>query len=985
MRNSSSRRAALLATTASLLLVSGRGIAQERPPDAIDALLLASNRAPERPGLERPEPDRPRLERSGDTFGDLLLAAPDPAQLVDRAAAGNGRLIRIAATGASGRSSVPVRALAYSPPDPQTLLLLFVQLDNLTLTEGMAAYGLQDDPQIPVGELSRLLELDIQVMPSEGRIVGNIGEARRALVIDLATSTARIGPTQVALAAGDVAVSPTEIYVRASVLSKLLPLKFEVNSRALSMKITASELLPIQGRLQRVARLRQATPSIAAPVLRVETPYRLFTPPSVDVALGIGAQTISPRVPSRYDVRLGGDLLYAGLQAYFGSDETGRLSTARVLLERRSLEGNLLGPLHARSIGIGDVFTPGLAIGPRSFSGRGIAISTVPLDQTNVFNRIDLRGELQLGDDVELYVNDVLQGGQTQSQRGQYEFLNVALTQGVNVVRIVTYGPRGQRKEETRIINVSGGLLRRGETTFAFGAIDQDEPLLRLRDRDPFAVDRSIGKRRVVAQVNYGLSQYLTLTGGGSIYTDQLGVSRQLYGAGLRASVAGFATQLDAAADNRNGSGLAATVAGRILGANIAVRHAEYRGGLLDENNPEAGFGRPLDRRSEVTVDQNILFAGRVVPVSLRAVRDSYSDGGSEIIGQARGSASLGSVLFSTGLEYDRNSVASGAMNERLRGFLSGSTFKNYQWQVRATLDYNIIPDVRVTGLGLTLDKAITDTWLVRFAATQRFDAPNGLELIAGTTTRTKYGDLTFTGQYDTVDSSWRLGAQMNFGLGYNPVVGQYQLTRPGPGSGGSLAFHAFIDANGDGQFNPGERPVSGVILQGGEHVARTGVDGRAYLSGFGTGPTARVLVGINDIDNTAVKTPPVVVEFAPRPGGVTQVEYPMRPTGEVLVTVRLRRPDGQLVGLSAVRIRLVDNKGAFAESVTEFDGSANFLDLPATTYQLQLDTEQATRLRMKLLDAVSVTIKPDGSFTPDASAEVRFEPRAAIEGRPPG
>src|SRR5205807_1649049 len=113
---------------------------------------------------------------------------------------------------------------------------------------------------------------------------------------------------------------------------------------------------------------------------------RLFTPPSLDVALGLGAQTFAPRTPTRYDIRLGGDLLYAGLQAYVGSDDAGRANTARVLLEKRSIDGDLLGPLHARTVDLGDVFTPSLSIGPRSLGGRGFVVSNVPLDQTSVFN-----------------------------------------------------------------------------------------------------------------------------------------------------------------------------------------------------------------------------------------------------------------------------------------------------------------------------------------------------------------------------------------------------------------------------------------------------------------------------------------------------------------------------------------------------------------------------------------------------------------------
>ena len=390
-----------------------------------------------------------------------------------------------------------------------------------------------------------------------------------------------------------------------------------------------------------------------------------------------------------------------------------------------------------------------------------------------------------------------------------------------------------------------------------------------------------------------------------------------------------------------------------------------------------------MRRRTELTVDDNITFGQRVVPLSVRGLRDLYADGGSAWIGQARGSAAFGGILYSTGLEYDRNTAPDGHTDDRARGFLAASTFKSFRWQVRTAIDYDLAPTARVSDMNITVDRAISNRWSLRFGATERLNAPRGLELIAGSTTRTRFGDLALTGQYDTNDDSWRLGAQLNFGIGYNPAVHGYQLTRSGPGSGGSAMFRAFIDANGNGRFDPGERPVPGVTLEGGEEKVRTGPDGRAYLSGFGAAPTARVLVDLNDIDNPAVKSPPTTVEFTPRPGGVTNIDYPLRPTGEVMVNLKLRRPDAQLVGLSATRLRLVDDKGAAVEGVTEFDGSVNFQDLPAGTYALQLDAEQAQRLRMRLLAPVTVTIKPDGSINPDVNAEVEFLPRP--DDKPPG
>jgi hypothetical protein len=710
--------------------------------------------------------------------------------------------------------------------------------------------------------------------------------------------------------------------------------------------------------------------------MRVEEPYRLFSPPSFDVALGLGAQTIEPKAPTRYDIRLGGDLLYAGLQAYVGSDDFGRANTARVLLEKRSLNGDLLGPLHARTVGLGDVFTPGLSIGPRSLGGRGFEVSNVPLDQTSVFNRVDLRGELPLGDDVELYVNDVLQAAQQTAVNGRYEFLNVPLTQGVNVIRIVTYGPRGQRNEETRVINASGGLLRPGQMTYEFGAEDQNQPLFQVRSLDPLLADRGLGRTRVVANVSYGLTQSLTASVGAATYSGVTGVQRDLYTAGLRSSIAGFATQLDVAGDNRGGEAASIDVAGRIAGANALFRHSEYRGGLLDENNPEADIDRPLTRRTEITVDDNVHFGRQLVPVTVRAVRDIYADGGNAWIGQVRGTTSVGRVLYSTGFEYDRNTAVNGQVSDVLRGSLGVSTFRKYQWQVRGTLNYDLLPDVKPSDFEILADRTISDTWSLRFGVTQHLDTLKGTELLAGSTTRTKFGDLALTGQYNTNDNSWRFGAQMNFGLGYNPQTG-YQLTRSGPGSGGSVAFHAFLDDNGNGVFDPGERPVAKVILEGGEFRAKTDAQGHAFVSGFGAGATARLLVNIAEIDNQQVKTPPQVVEFSPRPGGVTTVEYPLRPTGEVMVNVSLRRPGQPPVGLSATRIRLVDEKGVAIEGVTEFDGSVNFQEVPAGVYRVELDKDQASRLRMRLTAPVSLTIRPDGTINPDVGAEVQFEPRA--------
>jgi len=248
---------------------------------------------------------------------------------------------------------------------------------------------------------------------------------------------------------------------------------------------------------------------------------------------------------------------------------------------------------------------------------------------------------------------------------------------------------------------------------------------------------------------------------------------------------------------------------------------------------------------------------------------------------------------------------------------------------------------------------------------------------------RTSRGDLSVNADYNNADQSWQLGAQMQVGLAYNGH--RYQLTRPGAGTGGTVAFHAFVDKNGNGRWDPGEPGVANVVVEGGGLAkGTTGPDGRALITGLGAAPSARLNVNLDRLDDISMKSPPLAIQISPRPGQVTEVEFPLQHTGEVMVRLLLRRPDGSRVGLSAVHARLVGPDDHIVESESEFDGSTSFQELTPGTWRLALDPDQAKRLRMHLTTPLSVTIKGDSGFTPDATAEVAFDPRPQDEGQSP-
>lgn len=879
--------------------------------------------------------------------------------------------------GPPGAAAFPGAAL-----DPAELVLFSVQLNGLTLTEGLASYGAPDDPLVPLGELTRLLEADVDVLPAVGRVSGSLGQARRALLLDLPTRTARIGGETIAFTDRDVAVGPTDIYVRVPLLETLLRVEASLDGEGLIMALHAPDPFPVQARLARLAHRPDGGGGLLQePPLQVLTPYRLLSPPGLDVVLEAGARARSPRYPFRYDIRLGADLFYSNLQGYLASDETGRPSSARLLLQRRSLEGGMFGPMHVRQFDVGDVYAPALALGPTGVGGRGFVLSTAPLTQTDVFNRIDLRGELPPGNDVELYINDVLKDSTNQATSGLYEFLNVPLSPGVNVIRVVTYGSRGERSETVRVINVGAGLLHRGEGVFQFGAVQQNTPLFELSDRQPIAgskpTELADGKLRVVGGFDYGLTEFLTLSAGAAVAPRPGESSLQIYNLGLRTSLFGLATQLDAGHDSDGGDAVALGLAGSFRGFSGVLRHGEYRNGFVDENAVGSSSVLPLERRTEVSLDSGLRLRGRVLPMSLRLLRNEYVDESNDFAAVARVSTSLARVLVSSGLEYERRNPAGARATETLSGYLTASTFASYSWQLRASLDYALLPEPRARLLALTVDHALNDLWSLRFALAQPLDDLDGVSVGVSAVNRTRYGDLLLGGEYDNGDGSWRVAAQWSFGLGFDPAAGGYLLTRTGPGSGGSVVLDAFVDADGDGLRGADEAPVSNAVLDGGQqNRTATGERGTAFATGLGPGPLSSLRVALDGIDNPSVSSPPSTVQFQTRPGAVTRVPYPLRPTGDVAITVQLVRDDGRTVGLSAVRVQLVPEHGSTPiDGVTEFDGSVVFSQIPSGAYQARLEPAQAAQLRMRALQPVSVTIKADGSFTKDAVMQVQFEP----------
>jgi len=69
------------------------------------------------------------------------------------------------ATTAAAGPNAALKRNATAEIREEDLLLLSTDLDGLTITDALPAYGEPNDPLLPLGELARLLDLNLTVSP----------------------------------------------------------------------------------------------------------------------------------------------------------------------------------------------------------------------------------------------------------------------------------------------------------------------------------------------------------------------------------------------------------------------------------------------------------------------------------------------------------------------------------------------------------------------------------------------------------------------------------------------------------------------------------------------------------------------------------------------------------------------------------------------------------------------------------------------------
>ncbi len=832
------------------------------------------------------------------------------------------------------------QAIPTSGKDAPNLVLLEVQLGPHMLADSLPAYQYGDDVFLPLGELSRLLTIAIKTQPLEGRAGGYILTEERSFGLDVMQREATLNGKPEPVERANFKLQADDIYVASRLLARWLPVDLKVDLSNLALVVNPREPLPLQARLGRNERGTLSAPRgayVDPDYPRYSTPYRMIDTPFIDQTLGADLRRVDGKsiVGAAYSGYLTADLMGLETALHLSSTRLTPKPLVRLTVGRNDPDAGLLGPLHARTVQVGNVLVPSVSnISRGGGTGNGVLVSNRPLNQPTSFDSHSLNGDLPPGWDVELYFNDALVGFQQSRADGKYSFADMPLIYGPNEFRLVFHGPLGQLRVERQSFLLEQSAVPQGSVFYSVSG-----------QRDEF------GKQRTAAQFELGLFSHLSASGGMATLPGVTGVQRYT-NLGLRGYLNAFILGADVARADNGGTLAQANVKTRVAGMAVSASHSQLQDFSSDVFQPSGGLIRSRD---EIRVD-GVLPVGRL-PMSVQLKRDKLDTGIDNVEAIARLSAYRFGTAISNTLRWQsfggtKFADAIVQASRRVAGI-----------GINGQLQYSIEPKFSLSSIALGADKSLDDGYLLNLGVTHAFERPQSRLTASLNKSLGSFG-LGVNGYFSN-RGDYGAGVQLFVALGVEPRQSRVIIDAQPMAATGAASVRVFLDKNLNGVMDADEEPVKGAgfTINGGATQARTDENGIAYLRRLPANQKVDIGFDPSTLEDPQLLATQKGVRVVPRPGKVTMHDFPISVTGEIDGTTYLLDHDVKRAAAD-LELELVDvNHKVVGTTKSAADGYFVIGSVVPGNYLLRVSRDQLKRLGMSDMGMHLVTIAPDGAF----------------------
>lgn len=853
--------------------------------------------------------------------------------------------------------------LATPVLDDSHIVVLEAVLDGHLLSDSLTAYQDGDRFLLPLGELARLLTLAITVNAQEGSASGFLVKEDQLFGLHVGRAFVNVQGRENHFDASLVQVIGDDIYVAQKALKQWLMIDFDVDLPTLQLRIKPRIRLPMQSRLLRE---KQGAPSGAIGASRVQdngfalkdSPFAAWRAPFVDQTFGSDARfgRDSAQYKTAYAAYITSDLLGMEAAAYVSASKDKPMPEVRLDLSRHDPDGQLLGPMKARTVEMGHVVMPSVPnVLMSGQGGMGVVVDNHGLGQPSNFDRHSIRGDLPPGWDVTLYYNDALVGYQPAGTEGRYAFDDLPLSFGPNEFRLVFNGPVGQVRVERQSFLLDQAVIKPGEFFYSLAS----------QQADPGA--------RHIGQFDLGLTPSLSAHLGlvsRSSRPDREGVLFTQWG--LRAYSHGVI--LHAEATTSPGGGLITDTAlkTRVGRWAMAFEHQQHNSRFASEvfqpDRDRLRYRDKLVMTGSVQRDE-----GAPVSVALEAARDVLVSGPGNVGVGGRLSSVLWGCAVSNNLRWQR-----AAGKDSTDGSLQASR-RVADVGLNAQVDYAVRPDAAVRTLALTGDHSLSSGYRLNGGVLH--------STVAGSTQFSAGLSKSFGGFALAISAGYSTKRELVLGLQLFTAVGRdsrggawFADAQPMAGTGAASVL-AFVDKNLNGVRDADEEPVPNagfLIGAGGRHPARTNKAGLAYIDRLTPGQYTDIALDASTLEDPQWKPAIKGVRILARPGLVQTIDLPVVYTAEVEGTVYLQdQKTGRRRGIGDARIELVNEDGeVLASTRSSPDGYYLLHQVMPGRAVLRIAPDQAAKLGLKGALSRALNVPADGEFLSGQDFELQILPR---------
>ena len=717
----------------------------------------------------------------------------------------------------------------------------------------------------------------------------------------------------VILPAAALLASPSGPCLPLATLPGLLPLAINHDPVSQRLLLDARAPLPVLMRLARAERQARLHPEALRPAFAlVPRPSALVRLWSLDLAAGLVQAATGSEVSG--SVQASGELF--GLSARAGLGLSARAApTAGFTLSDARDTPDLLGPMGARSLAIGDIASPAQPLIADALSGRGLLVSSRPPWRADLVDEIDLAGPLPAGWEAELWHEDrLVDATRTADAAGQWRFARLPVRLGENRWVVRLFGPHGESSEQafTRLIGTE--MNAENEVDYSIGFIEGGTPLL------GGAPQRTASGAAAFAMLGWGLAPALTA---------RVALRAPLAGnpalsLGLHGAHAGTLWAATLARDGKGGLGSALRLARRLGSTDLLLDLARHGRDIGPAQAPPV---REFAGLASLSGTGRLAFGRSSLPWQLRLQSATRRGGGRQQAIGGRLALPLALLQANAGFGLIRQGVAGWQGSATL-----GMAATNGPWRLRGGLDAVLASGWRLAGGNVS---AVRRTGSGTISLDMGWQAERR-RLNGGLAWNQRLGAFGLSVGLSRAADGWRLGLGLVVGLWQG--VGHWQAAPAGLTRSGAVLADLFIDDDGDGQHDSGEAALPGgrFIVGNSLRAETTRDDGRVLLRGLPAGPPVEIETQLASLPTFNLRPTRPGDQLRLRPGEVRSLAIPLRPTGSIEAQILLVAGDAR-TPRSGVPVTLRDASGnPVAHGVTDFEGYVLFDGLPHGLFHVE-------------------------------------------------